>query len=74
MKDKQILNQVNSQGKTPLVMVAESVNSEENEQIAKMLLEGGAKADACQLNPLIVAVRSKNYRVMRILYEHGVDP
>ena len=56
------------------MIVAESANTEQNEQIAKMLLEAGASTDACQLNPLIVAIRCKNYRVMRILYEHGVDP
>ena len=31
VKDKHILNQINSQGKTPLVMVAESANTEHNE-------------------------------------------
>ena len=74
VKEKHILNQINSQGKTPLVMVAESANTEQNEQIARMLLQAGASPDACQLNPLIVAIRNKNYRVMRVLYEHGVDP
>ena len=47
VKDKLVINQVNSQGKTPLVMVAESANTEHNEQIAKMLIEAGASADAC---------------------------
>ena len=66
------MNQVNSIGKTPLVMVAEAANTEQNEAVARLLLESGADPNFGEFNPLIVAIRSKNYRVMRLLYEQGV--
>ena len=73
VKEKAVLNQINNIGKTPLVMVAEAANTEQNEQVAKLLLEAGADPASCQFNPLIVAIRSKNYRVMRLLYEYGIE-
>lgn len=39
-----------------------------------MLIQSGADPKAGQVNPLMAAIREKNYRVMRVLYEHGVMP
>ena len=55
------------------MLVAEAANTEQNEQVAKLLLEAGADPSSCEFNPLIVAIRSKNYRVMRLMYEYGVE-
>ena len=47
VKEKAVLNQINNIGKTPLVMVAEAANTEQNEQVAKLLLEAGADPASC---------------------------
>ena len=54
--------------------MAESENSEANEQVARMLIKAGANPKAGTVNPLMAAIREKNYRVMRVLYESGVSP
>ena len=66
------MNSVNHLGKTPLVLVAESLSTEENANIAKLLLLAGADPKAGSVNPLNAAIREKNYRVMRVFYEFGV--
>ena len=65
----EVLSRPNHYGKTPLVLVAESGNTEANEQVAKMLIKAGVDPKAGQVNPLMAAIREKNYRVMRVLYE-----
>ena len=55
-------------------MVAESENSKNNEKAARLLLKAGADPKVGQINPILVAIKAKNYKVMRILYENGVDP
>ena len=72
IKDSTSLNQANHLGKTPIVHIAESANREVNEKSARMLLAQGANPRAGEVNPLMAAIREKNYRVMRVLYEHGV--
>ena len=59
-------------GKTPLVLVAESASTEENEKIARIILQNGTNPIAGAVNPLMAAIREKNYRVMRVLHEYGV--
>jgi len=39
-----------------------------------MLLQAGADPKACSINPIIVAIKAKNYKAMRALYEQGLDP
>ena len=55
-------------------MIAEGANTESNERCARMLLATGINPMAGQVNPLMAAIREKNYRVMRVLYEFGVVP
>ena len=74
VKDREVLSYQNSLGKTPLVLVAESNNTEENERMARMLLAAGVDPKADQVNPVMASIREKNYRVMRVLYEFGVEP
>lgn len=40
--------------------------------MARMLVKAGANTKAGTVNPLMAAIREKNYRVMRVLYESGV--
>ena len=71
----QIVNQVNYYGKTPLCLIAESPsNDTASETCADLLLQVGSLATAGQVNPLLAAIKSKNYKVMRLLYKHGADP
>ena len=74
VKSKEVLSSQNVLGKTPLVMVAEGANTESNERCARMFLATGINPMAGQVNPLMAAIREKNYRVMRVLYEFGVEP
>jgi|688.fasta_scaffold1027714_1 ankyrin repeat protein len=55
-------------------MVAEAANTNDNKKVVQLLLEAGADPKASQINPILVAIKAKNYKVMRVLYEHGVDP
>jgi ankyrin repeat protein len=38
---------------------------------AKLLIENGASCFASDLNPLHIAIKAKNYKVMRVLYRQG---
>jgi len=68
-----ILNQKNKFGMTPLCIVAETPDKV-SEESARLLLEGGALPTEGQINPLLLALKSKNYPVMRLLYKYGADP
>ena len=46
VKDREVLSYQNSLGKTPLVLVAESTNTDENERMARMLLAAGVDPKA----------------------------
>jgi len=39
-----------------------------------MLLKAGADPNACSVNPIIAAIKAKNYKAMRAFYENGVAP
>ena len=65
------VNQVNSYGETPLCLVAGEKDQADNDIKVKMLLEAGASCFASDLNPLHIAIRCKNYKIMRVLYKQG---
>jgi ankyrin repeat protein len=39
-----------------------------------MLLESGADPHPSAHNPLLLAIKNKNYKVMRLLYKYGGSP
>jgi ankyrin repeat protein len=65
---------VNKHGKSPVILLAEAANTANNEMSVRLLLKAGADPRACSINPITAAIKAKNYKVMRTLYEHGVDP
>ena len=69
-----MLNTPNKHGKTPLLVAAEASNTPNNELVIRILLQAGADPRACGINPIIAAIKAKNYKAMRALYENGVDP
>ena len=70
--DKQtIVNAVNFYQETPLCLVAGEPGGQDNEFKAKTLIAVGASSFASELNPLHIAVRNKNYKIMRLLYKQG---
>jgi len=55
--------------------VAESPSNDTNsETCASLLLQNGALTTAGKINPLLAAIKAKNYKVMRLLYKNGADP
>jgi ankyrin repeat protein len=70
-----IVNQQNYYGKTPLCIVAESpTNDGSSEACADLLLQAGARTSVGTVNPLLAAIKTKNYKVMRLLHKHGANP
>jgi hypothetical protein len=57
-----------------LIVAAESANTSNNETAIRMLLKAGADPNACSVNPIIAAIKAKNYKAMRAFYENGVAP
>lgn len=71
----EIVNQENYYGKSPICLVAESPTNDTNsETCANLLLQVGANCSIGKVNPLLAAIKCKNYKVMRLLYKHGADP
>eukprot|EP00347_Sterkiella_histriomuscorum_P003332 403364693 len=66
-----VLNQANFYQETPLCLVAGEPGGQDNEFKAKILLQNGASSFASELNPLHIAVKNKNYKIMRLLYKQG---
>jgi len=64
----------NKHGKTPLIMLAEAANTSNNELSVQFLMKAGADPRTCSINPITAAIKAKNYKIMRALYELGVDP
>lgn len=64
-----IVNVTNVNRETPLCLVAGE--PEDNEFKAKTLLCSGASSFASELNPLHIAIRNKNHKIMRLLYKEG---
>lgn len=49
-------------------MVAGEPGGQDNEAKAKILLAAGASSFASELNPLHIAIKNKNYKIMRLLH------
>ena len=43
----------------------------DNDEKARILLRAGATSFASDLNPLHLAIKNKNYKIMRLLYKEG---
>jgi hypothetical protein len=48
--------------------VAGEKNEADNDQKAKLLIDNGASCFASNLNPLHIAIKNKNFKIMRVLY------
>ncbi|CDW86950.1 ankyrin repeat protein [Stylonychia lemnae] len=66
-----LVNQANYYQETPLCLVASEPGGQDNDFKAKTLIAAGASSFASQLNPLHLAIKNKNYKIMRLLYKNG---
>lgn len=64
-----LLNQINAYGHTPLCLIASEPG--DHDMKARLLLQSGASCFASEVNPLLLAIEAKNYKVMRVLYREG---
>lgn len=61
---------MNAYKETPLCMIAGEPGVD-NDLKAKMLLKVGASSFTSELNPLHIAIKNKNYKIMRLLHKEG---
>lgn len=63
------MNQTNEYQETPLCLLAGEPF--DNDMKVKLLIETGASCFASDLNPLHIAIKNKNFKIMRVLYRQG---
>ena len=74
VNDGEDVNQLNSNGRTPLVNALLS-RSSSAEEIALYLLNNGADLNIAYKNeqPINIAVRKNRYKVVKSMIEHGIE-
>ena len=65
------INVYDNEDKTPLLALCSKGG--DNVEEARMLLQAGAEIHSRNSNPLLTAMTNRNFKTMRLLYEHGAN-